>query len=69
MAVPGLVVETDGHSALVDILGNRRRVAVSLVDATPGQWVLVHAGMAIEVLDEAEAAETLAAYRMVMGDG
>jgi len=68
LAVPARVVETDGRQAVVEVLGNRRRVDVALVDARPGQYVLLHAGIAIAVLDEAEAAETLAAYRAVMGD-
>jgi len=62
------VVETDGRQALVEVQGNRRRVDVALVDARPGQYVLLHAGIAIAVLDEQEAAETLAAYRAVTGD-
>lgn len=68
LAVPARVIETDGRQALVEVLGNRRRIDVGLVAATVGQYVLVHAGIAIEVLDEEEAAATLAAYRQVMGD-
>ena len=68
LAVPARVVETDGRLATVEVLGNRRRVDVSLVDAAPGQFVLLHAGIAIAVLDEAEAEETLAAYRAVLGE-
>jgi len=68
LAVPARVVETDGRQAVVEILGNRRRADVGLVDVAPGQYVLLHAGIAIEVLDEAEAELTLAAYRQVMGD-
>jgi hydrogenase expression/formation protein HypC len=62
-------VETDGRLATVEVLGNRRRVDVSLVDALPGEYVLLHAGIAIAVLDEAEAEQTLAAYRAALGDG
>lgn len=68
LAVPARVVETDGRQAVVEVLGNRRRADVALVDARPGQYVLLHAGIAIAVLDEAEAERTLAAYRAVMGD-
>lgn len=67
LAVPARVVETDGRLATVEVLGNRRRVDVSLVDAAPGQFVLLHAGIAIAVLGEAEAEQTLAAYRAVTG--
>jgi hydrogenase expression/formation protein HypC len=34
-------------------------VNISLVDTLPGQWVVVHAGFAIQVMDENEAMETL----------
>jgi len=68
LAVPAKVIETDGRTALVDVLGNRRQVDVRLVDARPGVYVLLHAGIAIEVLDEEEAEKTLAVYRQVMGD-
>lgn len=68
LAVPARVVETDGRQAVVEVMGNRRRVDVSLVDARPGLYVLLHAGIAIAVLDEAEAEETLGAYRAVVGD-
>lgn len=69
LAVPARVVETDGRLATVEVLGNRRRVDVSLVDALPGEYVLLHAGIAIAVLDEAEAEQTLAAYQAALGDG
>lgn len=68
LAVPAQVIETDGRTALVDVMGNRRQVDVRLVDARPGDYVLLHAGIAIEVLDEAEAEKTLAVYRQVMPD-
>lgn len=67
LAVPAQVLSVDGCRAQVDILGNRRGVDVTLVDAAAGDWVLVHAGVAIQVLDEREAAATLAALREVMG--
>jgi len=42
-----------------DIDGTLHRVDLSLVDATEGDYVIVHAGFAIERLDEAEANERL----------
>ncbi len=36
-----------------------RRVNISLVEAKKGDWVVVHAGFAIETMDEAEAKETI----------
>jgi hydrogenase expression/formation protein HypC len=39
---------------------------VSLVDVKLGDYVLVHAGFAIQVLDQKEAEETLALFRQML---
>lgn len=53
----------------MEIQGNRRRVDVTLVEGVQaGQYVLVHAGIAIQVLDEEEARETLELIRGALGD-
>lgn len=45
--------------ASVDFQGSRVEVSLALVpEARPGDWVLVHAGFALTLLDEHEAAET-----------
>lgn len=59
LAVPGKVTSIDGTQADVDFGGVVRKVNVSLVEATVGEWVVVHAGFAIEKMDEEEAKETL----------
>ncbi|MDW5563392.1 MAG: HypC/HybG/HupF family hydrogenase formation chaperone [Methanomassiliicoccus sp.] len=59
LAVPGQVVSVDSNQADVDFGGVVRKVNVSLVDARVGEWVVVHAGFAIEKMDEEEARETL----------
>jgi hydrogenase expression/formation protein HypC len=53
------VVSVEGSQANVDFGGVLRKVNVSLVDAKVGEWVVVHAGFAIERMDEEEARETL----------
>jgi hydrogenase expression/formation protein HypC len=46
--------------AEVDIMGVSRHVSLDLVpDSGIGDYVLVHAGFAIQVIDEAAAEETL----------
>jgi len=46
--------------AEVDISGVKRQVSLDLVpEAEEGQYVLVHAGFAIQIIDEQEAEETL----------
>jgi hydrogenase expression/formation protein HypC len=52
-------VSVEGTQANVDFGGVLRKVNVSLVDAQVGEWVVVHAGFAIEKMDEEEARETL----------
>jgi hydrogenase expression/formation protein HypC len=66
LAIPGQILDfADEPAGLarVEIAGVRRRVNVGLVDAEPGDWVLVHVGFAISVVDEAEAHATLALLR------
>ena len=60
LAIPAKVLEKHGDKARVDFgEGTTREVNISLVDAKVGEYVIVHAGFAIEVMDEEEARETL----------
>lgn len=64
LGVPGKVLElTDDRGtpmALVDFGGVTREICLAYVpEAQLGEYVIVHAGMAIQVLDEEAAAETL----------
>ena len=68
LAVPGKVVEIDGNDARVDFGGVLQTVNVSLVDVKPGEYVIVHAGFAIEVIDEEGAMETLDLWRDLLED-
>lgn len=59
LAVPAKLVECDGTQAVADMHGNRLTISTMLVpDARLGDWVLIHAGFAIQKLDEEEAAQT-----------
>ena len=66
LAVPARVIEVDGDLAKVDFGGVVREVNISLVDVKVGDYVLVHAGYAIQVIDEREAEETLALWRGIL---
>ena len=56
LAVPAQVVERRGDEAVVDLHGNRVCVNTLMVpQAREGDWVLIHAGFAIQRLDEAQA--------------
>jgi hydrogenase expression/formation protein HypC len=60
LAVPVEVVSIDGNDAEVEIGGVKRRVSIVLTpEARVGDYVLLHTGYAINVIDEAEAQETL----------
>ena len=60
LAVPVRVVSIEGNEAEVEIGGVRRRVSIMLTpEANVGDYVLLHTGYAINVIDEAEAQETL----------
>lgn len=61
LAIPAKVAKLDeGNLATVDILGVTREISVDLTpQAQVGDYVLVHAGFAIEVVDEQFAQETI----------
>ena len=61
LAIPAKITELkDGGLAVVDILGVTRDIAIDLTpQAGVGDFVLVHAGFAIEVVDPAYAQETI----------
>jgi hydrogenase expression/formation protein HypC len=60
VAVPAEVIEITENMATVDFgEGTTRKINISLVDAYVGTYVLVHAGFAIQVIDEKAAEETL----------
>ena len=69
LAVPGMVIEMTKNKAVVDYGGVKRDVDVSFVDAKPGDYVIVHAGFAIQLLDKKEAEETLEIWRQMLEVG
>ena len=59
LAVPGKILECAEDDAVVDFQGNRLKISKVLTpEAGPGDWVLVHAGFAISMIDEGAALET-----------
>ncbi len=73
LAVPGKLLDVHGDDPLlragrVSFGGTLREVSLACVpEAEPGDYVLVHVGVAIGVVDPAEAAETFR-YLREMGD-
>jgi hydrogenase expression/formation protein HypC len=67
LAIPARVVRVDGGKAQVDFgEGVLREVNVTLVNAKVGDYVLVHAGYAIQLMDEKDALETLSLWNEIL---
>ena len=67
LAIPARVTEVDeAHMASVDIMGVTRKVSLDLVpEAVVGDFLLVHAGFALQVIDEESANETLELLKQI----
>ncbi len=64
LAIPMRIVEIEGFSAVADVDGVTRKVRLDLLpEVDLGDYVLVHAGLAIARVDAAEAEETLSLLR------
>ncbi len=61
LAIPAKIIEKKGNTGIAEIGGVKREVDLRLVeDIKVGDYVVLHAGFGIQILDEEEAAETLA---------
>jgi len=70
LGIPMRIVERTGDDAVVESGGVRKNIRLDLLrNAAVGEYVLVHAGYAIERLDTAEALETLELLRQVYEAG
>ncbi len=73
LAVPAKLIRLNGDNGTVDLHGNELPVNTQLTPGVQvGQWLLVHAGFAIERIDEHEARRTFATIRdleQAGGDG
>ncbi len=71
LGIPGQIIAITDEArlmAMAEVSGVRREVNVACVASGPlpdmvGQWVLIHAGFAMAVIDAEEAAKTLQALR------
>ena len=60
LAVPAVIKSINGHLAEVELGGVTRQASLQLTpEAKVGDYVLLHTGYAINVIDEEEARETL----------
>jgi len=71
LAVPGKIISIDkeNNQATIDY-GNKtiRKANISLVSVSVGDYVLVHAGFAIQKVNPKEAEETLALFREILSN-
>ncbi len=66
LAIPGKILEIDGHSALIDFDGIEQKVIIALIlNPKVGNYVIIHAGYAIEQLNEAEALEAIEQWKEI----
>ena len=60
LAIPGKIVKIDGNSALIDFDGLTQNVIIALIqNPEVGKFVIVHAGYAIEMMNEIDALEAI----------
>lgn len=76
LGIPGRVVRimegNAGQLALVDVLGAQRPINLGMLeDATvsPGDWILIHMGFALERIDEAGAQKALSGLQLMGNSG
>lgn len=66
LAVPARIQSVVGHEAVVETTGITKTIDVSLTPtAKPGDWVIVHVGFALQIIDDVKAQKTLAAMAAV----
>ena len=67
IAIPGKIISVEAQSAKVDFSGNIVNVNVGLIQPKVGQYVLVHAGCAIEVMEKDKAEELIDLFAELEG--
>jgi hydrogenase expression/formation protein HypC len=68
LSIPAKLLRAEDSSGVADLQGNEVAVDLSLVpQAAPGDYLLIHAGFALQVYDEEEARQTLADLKEALG--
>ncbi len=69
LAVPMKLIKRDGDIGVVELGGVTREVSLMMMpDARVGEYLIIHAGFAIQRLDEEEARQTLELFRQMGED-
>ncbi|HEY4706690.1 MAG TPA: HypC/HybG/HupF family hydrogenase formation chaperone [Thermodesulfobacteriota bacterium] len=68
LGIPGKIIEINGEMARVDVAGAVKEANISLMHSVKaGEFVIIHAGFAIERVDEVKAQETLSLIKEITG--
>lgn len=68
LAVPAKIIEKKEMMATVEVEGIRRNISLMLLpEANTGDYILMHAGFAIQIIDEEEAKITSELLKEVLG--
>ncbi|OPX46228.1 hydrogenase isoenzymes formation protein HypC [Ruminiclostridium hungatei] len=66
LGLPAKVVNIDGSNAEVEMMGVMNKISIELLEnVKEGDYVLVHAGCAIQIVDQEEAAKTLEIFNEI----
>ena len=70
LAIPSKIIEKDQFRAVVDVYGARREINLMLMaeEVKVGDYVLVHAGFALQKVDEVAARESLKVISAIIED-
>lgn len=64
LGIPGKIIKIENKTGIVDVMGASREISTEfLKDLKIGDYVLIHAGCAIQKLDEEEALNTLEIFK------
>ncbi|KXA95868.1 hypothetical protein AKJ65_00300 [candidate division MSBL1 archaeon SCGC-AAA259E19] len=71
LAIPGKIIEVEGNKAVADFKGLEKGVRIDPLGegVEPGDYILSHAGFAIQSIPEEEAQKTLDKFDEILKEG
>jgi hydrogenase expression/formation protein HypC len=69
VGVPSKIIRIEDHTAVIEVLGAQREISLLLLneDVKVGEYVIVHAGFAIQKIQEEDAKENLRLMKKMFG--
>ncbi|KKK41916.1 MAG: Hydrogenase isoenzymes formation protein HypC [Candidatus Lokiarchaeum sp. GC14_75] len=69
LAIPGKILEIEDNTALVDFDGIKQKIIIALIqNPEVGKFVVVHAGYAIEMMNEKDALEAIELWEEIANE-